>query len=96
MILVAEILTLLLDVYLWIIIAYVIVSWLVAFGVLNAGNPKARQVTELLERLTDPVLKPVQKYIPPIAGIDLSPIIVIVGIQILKKIIWTVAAGLAT
>ena len=91
MILIAQILTLLLNVYLWIIIAFVIVSWLVAFGVFNAGNPKARQITEVLERLTDPVLKPIQKAIPPIAGIDLSPIIVIIGIQILKYIIWSVA-----
>lgn len=91
MILIAQILDLLLDVYLWIIIAYVIVSWLIAFGVFDARNPRAQQITELLERLTAPVLKPIQKAIPPIAGIDLSPIIVIIGIQILKRIIWTIA-----
>lgn len=85
--LIADILFLLLDIYLWIIIAYVIVSWLLAFGVFNAANPKARQITELLQKLTDPVMKPIQKAIPPIAGIDLSPIIVIIGIQILKRII---------
>lgn len=91
MILIAQILDLLLDVYLWIIIAYVIVSWLIAFGVFDARNPRAQQITEVLERLTAPVLKPIQKAIPPIAGIDLSPIIVIIGIQILKRIIWTIA-----
>ena len=91
MILIAQILDLLLDVYLWIIIAYVIVSWLIAFGVFDARNPRAQQITEVLERLTAPVLKPVQKAVPPIAGIDLSPIIVIIGIQILKRIIWAIA-----
>ncbi len=91
MILIANILTLLLDVYLWIIIGFVIVSWLIAFGVFNAGNPQARQLTELLQKLTDPVLKPIQKYVPPIAGIDLSPIVVIIGIQILKYVIWSIA-----
>lgn len=91
MLLIASILDLLLDVYLWIIIAYVIVSWLIAFGVFDARNPRARQITEVLERLTDPVLKPIQKAVPPIAGIDLSPIIVIIGIQILKRIIWAIA-----
>ena len=85
--LIADILFLLLDIYLWIIIAYVIVSWLLAFGVLNASNPRARQITEVLQKLTDPVLKPIQKAIPPIAGIDLSPIIVIIGIQIIKRVI---------
>lgn len=85
--LIADILFLLLNVYLWIVIAYVIVSWLVAFGVFNASNPRARQIVEVLQKLTDPVMKPIQKAIPPIAGIDLSPIIVIIGIQIIKRII---------
>lgn len=85
--LIADILFLLLDIYLWIIIAYVIVSWLIAFGVFNASNPRARQISEVLQKLTDPVLKPIQKAIPPIAGIDLSPIIVIIGIQIIKRVI---------
>lgn len=87
MYLIADILFFLLDIYLWIIIAYVIMSWLVAFGVVNTSNPNARKITELLARLTDPVIKPIQKAIPPIAGIDLSPIIVIIGIQVLKKIV---------
>ncbi len=91
MILIAKILTLLLNLYLWVIIAFVIVSWLIAFGVFNASNPQARQLVELLEKLTDPVLKKIQKYVPPVAGIDLSPIVVIVGIQILKYIIWQIA-----
>ena len=88
MLLVAQILTLLLNVYLWIIIAFVIVSWLLAFGVIKSQNPQARQLTELLQRLTDPVLKPIQNKIPPIAGIDLSPIVAIIAINILKYIIW--------
>jgi YggT family protein len=92
MILIANILTLLLNVYMWAIIIYVIVTWLVAFGVLNTSNFRARQIVELLERVTDPVLKPIQKYVPPIAGIDLSPIIAIVAIQILKYIIWELAS----
>ena len=85
--LVVSILFFLLDIYLYVIIAYVIVSWLVAFGVFNAQNPQARQITELLQKLTDPVLKPIQKKIPPVAGIDLSPIIALIGIQIIKRVI---------
>lgn len=91
--LIADILFLLLDIYLWIVIAYVIVSWLLAFGVLDARNPRAHQIVELLQKLTDPVMKPIQKAIPPIAGIDLSPIIVIIGIQILKRIVAYVFYG---
>jgi YggT family protein len=85
--LIAEILILLLNAYLWVVIAFVAASWLIAFGVINTANPQAARLTELLQKLTDPVLKPIQKYVPPIAGIDLSPIILIIGIEILKSIV---------
>ena len=70
-----------------VVIAFVAASWLIAFGVINTANPQAARLTELLQKLTDPVLKPIQKYVPPIAGIDLSPIILIIGIEILKSIV---------
>ena len=85
--LIAEILILLLNAYLWVVIAFVAASWLIAFGVINTGNPQAARLIELLQKLTDPVLKPIQKFVPPIAGIDLSPIILIIGIEILKSIV---------
>ncbi len=88
MTMIAELLSLALTIYLWIIIIHVALSWLVAFGVLNTSNPQAQKLVELLAKATDPVMKPVQKYIPPIAGIDISPIIVIIGIQILDRLVW--------
>jgi len=84
---IAFILIQLLSIYLWILVAFVIVSWLVAFGVFDARNPKARQIIELLQKLTDPVLKPIQKTVPPIAGIDLSPFIAFIVIQLLIGLI---------
>ncbi len=88
MLFLAKLLTLAIDIYMWIIILQVIIHWLVAFGVLNTSNPQARNLLELLAKATDPVMKPLQKYVPPIAGIDITPIIVIIGLQILKSIIW--------
>jgi YggT family protein len=85
--LITQILHLFLNVYLWIVIAFVAVSWLIAFGVLNTGNPQAARLVELFQKLTDPVLKPIQKFVPPIAGIDLSPIILLIGIEVLKYIV---------
>lgn len=76
--------------YMWVIILYVAVSWLIAFRVLDTRNPQARNLVALLNKVTDPVMRPVQKYVPPIAGIDLTPIIVLVGLQILDSLVWQV------
>ncbi|HOO51300.1 MAG TPA: YggT family protein [Alphaproteobacteria bacterium] len=75
------------TIYTWIIILQVAISWLVVFKVLDIRNPKARNLIDLLRKCTDPVMKPVQKYIPAIGGIDISPIVVIIALQILASII---------
>ena len=72
------------DLYIMIIIAAVIASWLVAFGVLNLTNPLARQLYQILEALTEPVFRQVRKVIPAIGGLDLSPIIVWIGIELAR------------
>lgn len=76
-----------LDIFTWIIVISVVISWLIAFGVLNLNNPQARNLVALLNKITDPVMRPVSRYIPPIGGIDITPIIVIFGIAILKTIV---------
>lgn len=87
MALIGDLLLLFLDVYTWIIIISVLISWLIAFGVLNMNNQQARNLVSLLNRITDPVMRPVSRYVPPIGGIDITPIIVIFGIAILKTVI---------
>ncbi|HEY8964603.1 MAG TPA: YggT family protein [Alphaproteobacteria bacterium] len=87
MALIGSILIWLLQLYTFIIIVQVILSWLVAFGVLNLSNPQAAKLAELLEKLTEPVMAPVRKFIPSIGGIDISPIIVIFGIMLLEQLI---------
>ncbi len=76
------------HIYLWVIVIDIAVSWLIAFRVLDTKNPQARNLVGLLKRATDPVMKPVQKYIPPLGGIDISPIIVIIGLQLLSELVW--------
>lgn len=82
-----QILILALDTYTFIIVAHVVISWLVAFGVLNLANPQATKLLELLGRATDPVMKPLRRYIPAIGGIDITPIIVIFGIMLLQRVV---------
>ncbi len=76
-----------LDVCFWIIIIQVVLSWLIAFEVINVRNPQASNFINLLHRVTAPVYTPLRKYVPPIAGIDISPIILIFGIFLLKELV---------
>lgn len=76
-----------LELYFYIIIASVIISWLIAFEVMNLKNPQAQNLVKLLNKLTEPVYKPLRKYIPSIAGIDVTPIIVIFGIFLLQELV---------
>lgn len=89
-ILIGKILLLLLDVVFWIIVIQVILSWLVAFDVVNVRNPNAANLVRFFERITAPIYQPLRKVIPPIAGIDITPIIVIIAIEVLKYIVVTV------
>lgn len=80
---IGDVLLLLLRLYFWVIIAYVAVSWLLAFDILNTRNPRARQIVVLLNKMVEPALRPIRRVIPSIAGIDLSPIILIIALQVL-------------
>ena len=77
----------LVELYIFIIIAAVVVSWLVAFGVLNTYNPLARSVIRMLDALTEPVFRQVRRIIPPLGGLDLAPLIVLIALQALKMLV---------
>lgn len=87
MFIIADIISLAIELYIAIIIVQVAVSWLIAFDIINAENEKSKNLIELLKKATDPVYKPIQKYIPPIGGIDITPIVVILGLSFLKSIV---------
>ena len=74
-----------LNLYTYIIIAAVIVSWLVGFGVINTYNQFARIVVRTLYALTEPVFGPIRRIIPPFGGLDLSPLIALLLIFFLQR-----------
>jgi len=74
----------LLEIYKWIVIAAVIVSWLIVFNVINTYNGFVRSLLHMLSALTEPVFRRVRKFLPPMGGLDLSPIIVFVIIITLQ------------
>jgi YggT family protein len=77
----------LVDLYIFVIIAAVVVSWLIAFGVLNTYNPLARSLVQMLDALTEPVFRRVRRIIPPLGGLDLSPLIVLIFLEALQMLV---------
>lgn len=76
-----------LGLYTFVIIAAVVSSWLIAFGVLNTSNQFVRQIVQVLYALTEPLFRQVRRVIPPIGGLDLSPIVVLIGVQFLNYVL---------
>jgi len=77
----------LINIYFWIVVAAVVVSWLTAFGVINIHNQYARSALRVLDALTEPVFRPLRRLIPPIAGLDFTPLIVLLALQFLAYLI---------
>ena len=88
-----EILMLLLGVAKFIVIAHIIMSWLISFGVLNMGQPLVAQLWDGLNRLLEPVYGPIRRALPQTGGLDLAPLIVILGIFILETVLRNNAAA---
>ena len=91
MLTIAEILNFLLDIYMIIVVVSALVTWLIAFEVISTTNQQTANLVTLLNRLTEPVYKPLRKYIQPIGGVDVTPIVVIIIIFILQKLIVRIA-----
>ena len=77
----------LLDLYWWIIIISAIMSWLMAFNVINTYNRPVAMLVDVLYRLTEPVLRPIRNFLPNFGGIDISPIILILVLYFLSDLI---------
>ncbi|MBI3676450.1 MAG: YggT family protein [Proteobacteria bacterium] len=75
------------DLYIFVVIAVVVVSWLIAFGVLNTYNANARTLVRVLDALTRPVFRPIQRILPPLGGLDLTPLIVIIALQVIRSLV---------
>jgi YggT family protein len=73
--------------YMWIVIAAAIFSWLVAFNVVNTRNQVVGMVGDFLYRITEPVLRPIRNALPNLGGIDLSPVILFLVIMFLRYVI---------
>ena len=84
---VLEIVLIVLDLYVWLLIASAILSWLIAFNVVNTRNQFVAAIAEFLFRITEPVLAPIRRTLPSLGGLDISPIVLILIIMFLQRVI---------
>jgi YggT family protein len=89
-----HILIIALQVYVYMVIASAILSWLVHFGVINTRNQFVSMVGEFLWRVTEPALRPIRRFMPNLGGIDVSPIILILIIYFLQMVLQNVRFSL--
>ena len=80
-------LVLVIDLFIWVVIAGAILSWLIAFNVVNTQNRFVYQIADMLYRVTDPALRPIRSVIPNLGGIDISPVILILFLIFLRDVV---------
>jgi len=89
-----QILLILLTVAWWIIVIQMILSWLVAFNVINTHNDFVRGLMRGLDRILEPIYRPIRKVLPDFGGLDFSPMVVIILLIILRKVVEGVGRDL--
>ena len=87
--------TLAIGYYIWLIIIGAVLSWLVAFNIINTSNQLVYLILDFLNKITEPVLRPIQKFLPNFGGVDLSPVVLILFLIFLEKVIGDIRLVLA-
>ena len=83
-----------LNLYLWCIIISAVLSWLVAFNVVNTSNKFVYMVGDFMYRITEPALRPIRNFLPNLGGIDISPVVLILAIYFAQSLLVGFAARL--
>jgi YggT family protein len=73
--------------YIWVVIASVVLSWLVAFNVINTRNSFVHQIGDFLNRATEPALRPIRSFLPNLGGIDISPLVLILLLIFIRRLL---------
>ncbi len=84
---ISDILLTIIQLYIWVLIAAAVMSWLVAFNVINTHNRVVYMIGDFLYRITEPALRPIRRVIPGLGGIDISPVILILILVFVQKVI---------
>lgn len=82
-----ELILIILDIYWWVLLAMIIMSWLISFNVVNTRNQFVATIWRILNQLTEPLLAPIRRVMPNFSGLDISPIILFLGIFLIQRVI---------
>lgn len=82
-----QFIALVIDLYIWVIIGGAILSWLIAFNVVNTQNRFVYMVGDTLNRLTEPALRPFRQFLPSLGGIDISPVLLILALLFIRNVV---------
>jgi YggT family protein len=85
--LVVDILRILLQAVWWVIIVQAVLSWLIAFNIINTTNDFVRTIWQSLDKMTEPLYRPIRKILPDFGALDLSPLVVLIGLTVLDRIL---------
>ncbi len=80
------------NLYIWVLIIHVVISWLVAFNVLNTANRFVYSVLDISYRLTSPPLNFIRRFLPNLGSIDISPVILILGLMFIRNFVFEMFA----
>ncbi len=83
-----QVILIVIELYMWAVIIGVILSWLIAFKVVNTSNRFVFMVGDLLHRLTEPLLGPLRSILPNFGGLDLSPMVIILGLIFIRGVVY--------
>lgn len=82
------------SIYIWLVIANVVLSFLIQFGIVNARQPIVQQIGEFLYRVTEPALGPIRRRLPNLGGIDISPMVLIIVLVFIRMLVGELFFGL--
>lgn len=84
---VLDIILILLQLYWWVLLIMIIMSWLISFNVVNTRNQIVATIWQVINQLTEPVLKPIRRFVPSFSGLDLSPLVAFLAIFFIQSLI---------
>lgn len=86
--------TQIIQIYIYVIVASAVLSWLIAFNVINTRNRFVYTVVDVLYRVTEPVLAPIRRFLPDLGGIDVSPVVLLLLLFFIQNLIWEIYGSL--
>jgi YggT family protein len=81
------------KVYFWVIVVTVVLSWLIGLNIVNGYRPEVRAVQRVCWQMTEPLLRPIRERLPPVGGMDLSPVVLLLGLQLVEILLIKILTG---